>query len=217
MKEIIKRILFCTIPLFHDWYKYRVANLWLIGYFKYVYKRLFGIKPYWPIEPGCIVGEWKKIYVGRNSNVGRPGCYIQGGGGIYIGDYVRVTTNVGIMSRNHDLYDHRVSHMEPVIIHDYCWLGMGCKVLAGVELGPRTIVAAGAVVTKSFPEGNCVIGGVPAKKIKDLDPYKVQHYKLPEEMYGYLTPDQFERYKRTHLKDCPFLDKNYNLTIFEDY
>lgn len=67
-------------------------------------------------------------------------------------------------------------------------------------------MASGAVVTKSFPEGNCVIGGVPAKKIKDLDPEKVQHYRLPEETYGYLSPKQFEKYKKKYLKDCPFLD-----------
>lgn len=34
------------------------------------------------------------------------------------------------------------------------------------------MVGAGAVVTKSFPEGYCVIAGVPAKKIKDLDKKK---------------------------------------------
>lgn len=217
MKELIIKILSHTVPLFHDYYKYYAADLWLMSYFKYVWKRLCCIKPYWPIEPGCIVADWKKIYVGRNSNVGRPGMYINGSGGIYIGNYVRVATNCGIMSRNHDLYDQRLAHLAPVIIHDYCWLGMGSKVLAGVELGPRTIVAAGAVVTRSFPEGNCVIGGVPAKKIKDLEPEKVQHYTFKEEMYGYLTPKQFDRYKRKYLKDCPFLDRDGNLTIKENY
>lgn len=35
-----------------------------------------------------------------------------------------------------------------------------------------TVVAAGPVVTKSFPEGYIVIGGVPAKKIKDISRIK---------------------------------------------
>ena len=42
-------------------------------------------------------------------------------------------------------------------------------ILPGVTLGDNTIVGAGAVVTKSFPEGHCVIAGNPARKIKDID------------------------------------------------
>jgi bifunctional N-acetylglucosamine-1-phosphate-uridyltransferase/glucosamine-1-phosphate-acetyltransferase GlmU-like protein len=42
-------------------------------------------------------------------------------------------------------------------------------VLPGVTLGPRTIVGAGSVVTKPFPEGNCIIAGNPARVIKNLN------------------------------------------------
>ena len=42
-------------------------------------------------------------------------------------------------------------------------------ILPGITLGDNTIVGAGSVVTKSFPEGNCIIAGNPAKKIRDLD------------------------------------------------
>ena len=45
---------------------------------------------------------------------------------------------------------------------------MNSVILPGVTVGTRTIVGAGSVVTKSFPEGNCVVAGNPAKKIKDL-------------------------------------------------
>ncbi|MGF6348662.1 DapH/DapD/GlmU-related protein [Variovorax sp. W2I14] len=57
---------------------------------------------------------------------------------------------------------------EDIVIGEHCWIGMNVVVLPGVVLGPKTIVAAGAVVTKSFPEGNSVIGGVPAKLLKRL-------------------------------------------------
>ena len=56
-----------------------------------------------------------------------------------------------------------------VIIGEKCWIGMNCVVLPGVTLGDHTIVGAGAVVTKSFKDGYCVIAGNPAKKIKDIE------------------------------------------------
>jgi acetyltransferase-like isoleucine patch superfamily enzyme len=40
--------------------------------------------------------------------------------------------------------------------------------LPGVIIGDKTIVGAGAVVTKSFIEGNCVVAGNPAKLVKKL-------------------------------------------------
>ena len=45
---------------------------------------------------------------------------------------------------------------------------MNSVILPGIVLGNHTIVGAGSIVTKSFPEGNCVIAGNPAKKIRDL-------------------------------------------------
>lgn len=45
---------------------------------------------------------------------------------------------------------------------------MNAMILPGVKLGNNTIVGAGSVVTKSF-EGDCIIAGNPAKKIKDIE------------------------------------------------
>lgn len=52
-----------------------------------------------------------------------------------------------------------------VVIGANCWIGAKVTILDGVELGPGCIVAAGAVVTKSFP-ANSVIAGVPARIIR---------------------------------------------------
>ena len=53
----------------------------------------------------------------------------------------------------------------PVVIEDDVWCGANVTILKGVTIGRGCVVAAGAVVTKSFPPYS-IIGGVPAKLIK---------------------------------------------------
>ena len=77
---------------------------------------------------------------------------------------------MGIISSNHDAIDNDVQVKgTPIVIGRFCWMGMGTVILPEVQLGDFTIVGAGAVVTKSFPEGYCVLGGNPAKVIKQLN------------------------------------------------
>jgi acetyltransferase-like isoleucine patch superfamily enzyme len=55
-----------------------------------------------------------------------------------------------------------------IIIGKDCWVGANSIILSGVQLGDRTVVAAGSVVTKSFVHGSVLIGGVPAKIMKRI-------------------------------------------------
>ena len=88
-----------------------------------------------------------------------------------------------------------------VRIGDYTWIGMNSVILPGIELGPRTIVGAGSVVTKSFPKGYCVIGGNPAKLIKELDKDKFVPTKYEEEYYGFVPKEKFEAFAKKLLKN----------------
>lgn len=98
-----------------------------------------------------------------NSN----GCYIQGINGIIIGDNTIFAPGVKIISANHNKQDfNKHDKTIPVVIGNNCWLGTNVVVLPGVELGDNVIVAAGSVVHKSFGS-NLIIGGVPAKIIKE--------------------------------------------------
>jgi acetyltransferase-like isoleucine patch superfamily enzyme len=56
----------------------------------------------------------------------------------------------------------------PVIICDNVWIGMNAVILKGVTIGENSVVAAGAVVTKSVP-ANVVVAGNPAVITKQLD------------------------------------------------
>jgi acetyltransferase-like isoleucine patch superfamily enzyme len=53
----------------------------------------------------------------------------------------------------------------PVIIRSGAYVGAHVTILEGVEIAERAVVAAGAVVTRSVPEG-CVVAGVPARPIR---------------------------------------------------
>lgn len=137
--------------------------------------RVFGEnrKVPWPVHPRTIVnGANNIIFDDTSLNVFQvPGCYWQAhSAGITIGKECYVAPNVGIITTNHDVKDpSKHTTGKSIIIKDYCWIGMNAIILPGVILGPHTVVAAGAVVTKSFEGGNCIIGGVPAKVIKNIN------------------------------------------------
>jgi acetyltransferase-like isoleucine patch superfamily enzyme len=156
---------------------------------------------YWPVHYTSKIYDIDKILVGIDAYPGiMNGCYIQGKGGIIIGDYTQIAPNVVIVSSNHDPYDSRIHHLKPVEIGKYCWLGAGVKIMPGVTLGDWTIVGAGAVVTKPFPEGHCIIGGVPAKLISRLDHEKCIPFHNKVAYNGYIRSDKFDNYRRRYLK-----------------
>ena len=102
-------------------------------------------------------------------------CHIDGRNGIKLGKNVWIGPRVSIISMNHDVNNYqKFTTEEPVFIGDNCWLATNSIILPGVKLGPHTIVAAGSVVTKSFPDGGVILGGMPARVVKRLNSYNEQ-------------------------------------------
>lgn len=161
----------------------------------------FNRHAYWPTHFTTKVIGAGNILIGKDTAPGyNSGCYIQGLGKIYIGDYTLVAPNVAIISANHDIYNTSEHVYSEVHIGNYCWLGKGCTVLPGVVLGNHTIVAAGAVVNKSFPDGYCVVGGIPAKVIKNLDKDKCVDFESQSQYHGYIPHETFESFRKKNLK-----------------
>lgn len=102
-------------------------------------------------------------------------CSIYGQGSITIGAGSLIATGTSIISSNHSYADPDRPYADQgesalgVVISPNCWIGANCTILDGVVLGNNSVVAAGAVVNRSF-EGNVVLGGVPARILKKFDP-----------------------------------------------
>ena len=126
----------------------------------------------------------EKIYVeqpfycdyGINISVGENffanfGCIILDVNRVTIGKNCMIAPNVGLYSATHPVRaEERYNGVElgkPITIGDNCWIGAGAIINPGVSIGNNVVVASGAVVTKNFGD-NVVIGGNPAKIIREL-------------------------------------------------
>ena len=110
------------------------------------------------------------ISIGSNVSLNAY-TFLHEGGGIYIGNNVRIASHVSIISANHIFNDINIPIKDQgetkigITIEDDVWIGTGVKILDGVRIKRGTVVGAGAVVNRSLDEYS-VYAGVPAKIIK---------------------------------------------------
>lgn len=156
----------------------------------------FNRHAYWPVHFTSMIGDARNIICGIETCPGyMPGCYIQGGGRVEIGDYTQIAANVGMITQNHDVHENRQHTAAGAItIGQYGWIGMNSVILPDVTLGDFVIVGAGSVVTKSFEEGYCIIAGNPARKIRDLDKDKCVKFHSKHEYNGYISHANFSEF-----------------------
>jgi acetyltransferase-like isoleucine patch superfamily enzyme len=117
----------------------------------------------------------QNIYLGDNVRITMDCCIWAGESSkIIFGDNVLVGPGVKMMSTNHGTERNGVPMVfqnrenADITIGNDVWIGSNAVILKGVTIGDGAIVAAGAVVTKNVP-AYAVVGGVPAKFIKDRD------------------------------------------------
>ncbi len=165
LKRKLKRIVNMYIPL----------NIFIINF---IFQRIFRIDAnlkYSKNYTSRVIGS-SNLYIENNSRTVLKslalsgGCYIQASEGIYIGENTIWSFNVCIISQDHDISNfENIPISEPIRIGRRCWIGANTTILPGINLGDNTVVGANTVVTKSFPEGNVVIAGNPAKIIRELN------------------------------------------------
>lgn len=113
----------------------------------------------------------ENLVLGRNVSI-HWDSYLSAEGGVVIGNDVAIGHRCSILTTEHSFMatdtpiKFQPVRKAPVCIDDNVWLGANVTLLGGVHLKSGTIVAAGAVVTRSFDEKDVILAGVPARILK---------------------------------------------------
>ncbi len=153
----------------------------------------------WIASGSIIRGD---VSIGPHCSV-NPNAHIAGK--VEIGTGCRIASLASIYGFNHghsrtDIYiKDQPSTSEGVILGDDVWVGANAVILDGSKIGSHSIVAAGAVVTKSFPEYSIIVGN-PAKRLKDRRKLPLANFSLEDKNSGlrYHLDMKFDSYISCH-------------------
>ena len=132
------------------------------------------------IASGTLSDLGKGIRIGDNVGIGEF-AYIGGAGGVVIGSDTIVGQYFSVHPENHVFTDLNMPIREQGVaragieVGEGCWIGAKVTLTDGVNVGRHSVIAAGSVVTRSFPEYS-IIGGVPARLLRSrIDLKKDEH------------------------------------------
>jgi acetyltransferase-like isoleucine patch superfamily enzyme len=142
---------------------------------------------YCDLMPGASIHAGRQIKFGIGVYFG-PGLFMDGRGGITIGDNVIFAPEVALISYNHDFKTAEWKPYGPGIIRKPieigadCWFGMRTIILPGAKIGEHVIAGAGSVISGEI-EPNSIIAGNPARVVRKLP--EILHAKPYQIINGY--------------------------------
>ncbi|MGK7899391.1 MAG: DapH/DapD/GlmU-related protein [Xenococcus sp. (in: cyanobacteria)] len=117
------------------------------------------IEPRVNIGANCQIYSKLEVEIGEGTMIAAYNCILSGGRYDYRSEI--------------PLADQSSYSNGPTTIGKGCWLGLKAVVMDGISIGDRTVIGAGAVVTKTIPAA-VVATGVPAKVKSQICSEKVQ-------------------------------------------
>lgn len=104
----------------------------------------------------------QNIEIGNNTIIGWY-CWLDGRGGIKIGNNVGISSWSKLITGSHNINDPLFRGVfRPIVVEDYAYIFTGAIILQGVTIGEGAIVMAGSVVQKNVKPWT-IVGGVPAR------------------------------------------------------
>lgn len=124
----------------------------------------FNFDHYWTPGPSIVIGD--RVFIGR-------GCEFNIRRQLSIGDDCLIASGCTFSDSNHgrssdEPMNRQPLESSPILLGRNVWIGARCVILQGVAIGDGAVVGAGAVVTKSIPQGE-TWGGVPARPLRKSD------------------------------------------------
>ena len=115
-----------------------------------------------------------QLIVEKNTWIGREVLMIGGDATISIGEDCDIAPRVVLCTGTHEIdrCGPRMagkSYSASISIGRGCWICTGATILGGTKVGEFSVIAAGSVVKGEFPP-HSLIGGVPARLIRNLNP-----------------------------------------------
>lgn len=127
---------------------------------------------------GMHIGE--DVLLPASTWIDVPHCYL-----IHIGDHCGFGEECMILAHDAQMDEFLdAARIARVVVHPSSHVGARSVILAGVEIGPRTLVGANSVVSRSLPP-DTVCAGNPAKVICPLDEYLERHRRRIRELPGF--------------------------------
>jgi acetyltransferase-like isoleucine patch superfamily enzyme len=116
-------------------------------------------------------GDRNKIIIGRLNGIVEGTLHAEYGTTISIGPGCMFSRGLIVRTGDsHSVIDiaslRRLNAPRSIAIGERVWCGYDVSIMKGVTIGPDTIVAACAVVTKSFPDGRSILAGIPARVVQ---------------------------------------------------
>lgn len=160
MSDEARRITFQLNTVYHTPDEIRVL---LSDLFGYQVPRSFRVFPPFYTDFG------KNIRIGEDVFINAC-CHFQDHGGVVLGDECQIGHNVVFATLNHDLSPatRKNTYPAPIVLGKNVWVGSNATILQGVTIGDNAVIGAGAVVTRDV-ETNTVVGGIPARFIRNIE------------------------------------------------